>query len=98
MSRNKITIDFFTSMIKALHPRQLYLNMIPHLCKILKKPQCWLLMLWQILKKICTENKAALGVKCNMLPEFQPYLQKAIDKVRTEDWNVTVRKIPGVTK
>ena len=55
-------------------------------------------MLWQILKKICTENKAALGVKCNMLPEFQPYLQKAIDKVRTEDWNVTVRKIPGVTK
>ena len=47
------------------------------------------------IEKIGTENKVALEVKCNMKPEFHPYLMAAVDAVRTADWNVSDMRISG---
>ena len=95
MSMNRITINFFFKADGSSAAPTVEYEYDPESQQDLEDTAIAVANVLLKIEKIEVQNKVALGVKCNMRPDFQPYLMAAVNKIRKASWNVTETRLPA---
>ena len=95
MPMNRITIDFFFKADGSPAAPTVEYEYDPESQQDIEDTAITAANVLLKIENIEVQNKVALGVKCNMRPDFHPYLMAAVNKIRKASWNVSETRLPA---